>query len=390
MTQVTAQKTRKICAVTSTRADYSHLYYPLKAIAQSKALSLSLVVTGTHLSDRHGMTVEHVKADGFDIAASVPILEDSTDSSGVLGTMGRALTGLGRVFRTLKPDMVLLLGDRYEIMAAAQAALIEGKPIAHIAGGDVTEGAYDDAFRHSITKMSALHFVTNEQSRLRVIQLGENPAHVVLSGAPSLDIITQMTFRDKATFMAELSFNKDYARSILVSLHPETLSFGSPQASAKLLLAALDKYSNTALILTGANADTGGDEINALFQDYAANHDNAVFFASLGKDRFYHALKHTDIMVGNSSSAIYEAPSFRRAAVNIGDRQKGRLTPASVISCPLEPAAIQNSIERAFALDCSHVISPFGDGHASERIVKALESFPLDENTLKKEFHTHV
>jgi UDP-hydrolysing UDP-N-acetyl-D-glucosamine 2-epimerase len=378
-----------ICVITGSRADYSYLFYPMKFIEASSRLKLQLVVTGMHLEEEFGSTAELIKKDGFKISAEVPMQMSGEDAVSITKSMGRATIGFADVFDKLKPDMALVLGDRFEIFAAVQAALIAGIPTAHIGGGDVTEGAFDDAMRHCITKMSHMHFVTNAESKERVLQVGEKPDNVHVVGSPSLDVINNIQYSSKGEFIKSVGLSTGYSKYILVTYHPETLSQNNPAADADIIIAALSDLKDTGIIITGANADTGGKLINDAFKGYADKNDNVVFHMSLGKERFYNALKHADMLIGNSSSGLYEAPTFKLPVVNIGDRQKNRLRTESVIDCHLEKNSILNAIQKAYALDCSKVISPYGDGNASRLIVECLEKIIEPKNMIRKKFYSH-
>ncbi len=378
-----------ICVVTGSRADYSHLFCPMKHIELSAKLTLQLVVTGMHLSAEFGNTVDMIKKDGFAIAKEVPTLLSGNDAVSITKSIGKGLIGFADAFAELKPDIVLVLGDRFEILPAVQAALIAKIPVAHIGGGDVTEGAFDDAIRHSITKMSHIHFVTNKKSKNRVLQMGENPENVHVTGAPSLDILNDMKFMPKDDFLRSVGLEAKYSKYILLTYHPETLSQSPPEKDITTILEAIAEFSDTGILITGANADTGGEIVNNILKDYADKNGNAVFHMSLGKDRFYNALKHMDVFVGNSSSGLYEAPSFKLPVVNIGDRQKGRLSAESVINCNLEKKNIVVALKKAFTLDCESVINPYGDGTASKQIVEILEKIRNPKELLQKKFFNY-
>ncbi|MCK5295705.1 MAG: UDP-N-acetylglucosamine 2-epimerase (hydrolyzing) [Alphaproteobacteria bacterium] len=385
-----SDKKLKICVVTGSRADYSYLLYPMKYIEASSKLQLQLVVTGSHLSKEFGNTVEPIKKDGFFISAEVPMLFSGDDSVSITKSMGKGTMEFADVFKQLNPDIVLVLGDRFEIFSVVQAALIAMIPVAHLGGGDVTEGAFDDAIRHSITKMSHLHFVTNEESKERILQMGENPNNVYVVGSPSLDAIDNAEFLEKEDFLKKVGFNKAYSKYILVTYHPETLSQRNPSQDVKIVLDSLIQLQDIGILITGANADTGGKAINAIFENYANQNENIIFRMSLGKELFYNALHHMDMFIGNSSSGLYEAPSFKLPVVNIGDRQKSRLRAESVIDCQLNEKAILQAIKTASTLDCSNVINPYGKGNASEQIVKRLEEIKAPKELLKKKFFKYV
>jgi UDP-N-acetylglucosamine 2-epimerase (non-hydrolysing)/GDP/UDP-N,N'-diacetylbacillosamine 2-epimerase (hydrolysing) len=383
---MSAVRKRKICVVTGTRAEYGLLFWLLKELKKDKAFTLQLVVTGAHLSKAFGFTYKAIQKDGFRIDAKVPMPLGDDSAVGIGTAIGKGTIGFSKAFRKLKPDLVVLLGDRYETLAAAQAALVALIPVAHIAGGDSTEGAFDEAIRHSITKMSHLHFVTNDDSARRVRQLGENPKHVFNVGSPGIDQIKKTKLLSRAELEAVLGF-RFRARNILVTYHPETLAQQPPEKVLNEFLKALDTLSeNTGIIVTMPNADPGNRRIRAALKKYAAKRRHVKCFESLGQQRYLSAMSHVDAVVGNSSSGILEAPSFRKPTVNIGDRQKGRLQAGSVINCPAETGAIVDALQRAFALDCSSVVNPYGDGTASEQIVRTLKSVPDFRALLRKAF----
>ena len=376
-----------ICVITGSRADYSYLYTPMKLIQACEKLKLQLVVTGMHLSQRFGHTVDYIEADGFSADARVEMLSDANDAAGIIRSIGEATIQFGQVFEKLKPDMLLVLGDRFETLAAVQAALVAQIPVAHIGGGDVTQGAFDDAMRHSITKMAHLHFVTNEPSRRRVVQMGENPATVHLTGSPAIDLLSSTQIGDKAQLLASLGVPDDYEQLVLLTYHPETLSRLSIEVATDAVISALSTLKDTAIIITGANADTGGQFVNDALQAFAAENEHCFFFMSLGKDRFYNCLHHCDMFVGNSSSGLYEAPSFKTPSVNIGDRQKGRICAPSVVSCATETSAIVEAMQKALVLDCQNTVNPYGQGNASEQIVEIMSAIENPKSLLQKSFY---
>jgi UDP-hydrolysing UDP-N-acetyl-D-glucosamine 2-epimerase len=377
---------RKICVVTGSRAEYGLLYWLMKEIQGDSDLQLQVIVTGMHLSPEFGLTYKLIEADGFDIDAKVEMLLSSDTPVGIAKSMGLGLTGFADTLDRLRPDILVLLGDRYEILAAAQAALVARIPIAHIAGGDVTEGAFDEAIRHSITKMAHLHFVTNAESARRVRQLGENPAHIFNVGSPGLDFIKRVKLLDRPELEESLDF-KFKENNLLITFHPVTLDMQSAAVQFQELLIALDKLGqNVGIIFTKPNSDTDGRAIIQLMDDYVANHPNARAYTSLGHARYLSAISQVDAVVGNSSSGLYEAPSFGKPTVNIGDRQKGRLEAASVINCAPQADAIEKTIRQALVLDCSSTINPYGDGNSSIRIKDHLRQVAEPSALLKKHF----
>lgn len=381
---------RKICVVTGSRAEYGLLYWLMKEIQDDPDLLLQTVVTGMHLSPEFGLTYKVIEADGFAIDAKVEMLLSSDTPVGIAKSMGLGVIGFADALDRLRPDILVLLGDRYEIFAVAQAALVARIPIAHIAGGDVTEGAFDEAIRHSITKMSHLHFVTNEAAARRVRQLGENPEHIFNVGSPGLDYIKRLTLLSRQELEEVLDF-RFREKNLLVTFHPATLEATSAEAQFQALLTALDQFGeNVGIIFTKPNADTDGRAIIRLMDGYAASHAHARVYNSLGQVRYLSAMSQVDAVVGNSSSGLYEAPSFGKPTVNIGDRQKGRLQAASVINCGQDASAIEKAILQALATDCSGTVNPYGDGNSSARIKSRLKQIAEPSALLKKHFFEQI
>lgn len=380
---------RKICIVTGTRAEYGLLRGLIEAVREAPGLELRLVATGMHLSPEFGLTYKEIEGDGFTIDAKVEMLLSADTATGISKSMGLGMIGMSDAFARLAPDLIVLLGDRFELFAAAAAAMIAGIPVAHLHGGETTEGAFDEAIRHSITKMSHLHFVAAEEYRRRVIQLGEQPDRVFLVGGLGVDSIMRTTLLDRQALEVALDFRFG-AKNLLVTFHPVTLeSQSSPQQMAELL-AALDKLENTHLIFTMPNADTGGRELARMVDDFVATHSNARAYDSLGQLRYLSCVRQVDGVVGNSSSGLAEAPSLATGTVNIGDRQRGRLKARSVIDCPPQRQAILDAIKTLYSPDFRQslqtVVNPYGDGGASRKIVQILQDYPL-EGILKKSFH---
>lgn len=375
----------KVCAVTGGRADWGPMSVLLGRLRDDPDFDLKIVATGQHLIASAGDTASVIEAEGFTIAERVDMQLAGDSAVAVTKSLGLATIGFADVLARLQPDLMLVLGDRYEILAAVQAALVARVPVAHLCGGDVTEGAMDDAIRHAITKMSHIHFVTNEDSARRVRQLGEASETVHCVGSPGLDRIRLTPLLDRTAFFHSIDF-APRARNLLITFHPVTLD-ADPTAQLDALLLALERLGpNTGLIFTGTNTDTGSNAIAQRIANFVASRDNACAHASLGAQRYFSALRHVDVVVGNSSSGLYEAPSFGTPTVNIGDRQQGRLRAASVIDCPAEPDAIVAAIERACEMDCSDVTNPYGDGHAAERILSVLKRLEKPASLLKKRF----
>lgn len=367
----------KICVTTGTRAEYGLLKPLMDKIKGDADFTLQLLVTGAHLSPEFGLTYKQIEADGYPIDAKVEMLLSSDTPEGITKSMGLGVVGYADALKQLQPDLLIILGDRYEMLAVASTALIFRIPIAHIHGGEITEGAYDDAIRHSITKMSALHFTSTEVYRKRVIQLGEQPERVFNVGAIGLDNFKSLTLLTKDQLEKELNIRfKKY--NYLVGFHPETLSKQSVKEQFEELLKAINKQNNSFFIFTKANADTDGRIVNQMMERYVQeNPDRAVLFTSLGSLRYLSIMRQATAVVGNSSSGILEAPFAKKATINIGDRQKGRIMPESIINCSVD----QEEIEKAFDIVKSTefrdivnaVVNPYGNGNASGQIVDVLK-----------------
>lgn len=383
---------RKICVVTGSRAEYGLLRWIMEGIRAAPDLELQLIATGMHLSPEFGLTFREIERDGFHIDRKVEMLLSSDTAAGIAKSMGLGLIGFGEVLQQLQPDLLLILGDRFEIFSAAAAALVASIPVAHVHGGETTEGAFDEALRHSITKMAQLHFVAADEYRKRVVQLGEHPERVFLVGGLGLDSIIRLPLLERSALEMALGFELG-AKSLLVTFHPATLDDADCEQQMAELFAALDRRANTRLIFTLPNADTHGRALAAMIEQYAAARSNAHVFVSLGQVRYLSCLKFVDGVVGNSSSGLIEAPSFRIGTVNIGDRQRGRLKAASVIDCEPERESIGAALDRLYSADfratLTGVRNPYGEGGASEKIVAVLRTHPLD-GIVKKSFHDLV
>lgn len=380
---------RTICVVSGTRADYGLLQWVMHGIHRDPELTLQVVATGMHLSPEFGLTYREIEADGFVIDRKLEILTSSDSAAGITKSIGLGTIAFADAFAELKPDVVLLLGDRFEIFAAATAAMIAGLPIAHLHGGEITEGAFDDAIRHAITKMSHLHFVAAEPYRSRVVQMGESPDRVFLSGGLGVDTIHRTPLLNRADLEAQMDFTLG-KKNLLVTFHPVTLEPGAAPGQMAELLKALDSLKDTHLILTMPNADTGGRELIRMIEQFVATRPHAKAFTSLGQLRYLSCIAHVDGVVGNSSSGLAEAPSFKKGTVNIGDRQRGRLKAASVIDCGPDCASIVAAIytlySPSFQASLENVHSPYGNGGASEKIIDVLKHFDID-NITKKSFY---
>jgi len=377
---------RKICVVTGSRADYGLLSVVMKELRQDAGFTLQVIAAGMHLSPKFGLTYRVIEEEGFHIDAKVEMCLTNDTPAGIAKSIGVGVSGFADVFATLQPDLLVLLGDRFEILAAAQSALVAMIPVAHIAGGDTTEGAFDESIRHSITKMSHLHFVTNESAARRVRQLGENPEHIYMVGSPGLDLIksVQLLGRKELENDLEFSFQK---RNFLVTFHPATLDRQPAGEQFQELLDALDSLGNdVGLFFTKPNADTGGGVIIQMINEYVGSRKHAKAADSLGQPRYLSMVAQVDAVVGNSSSGLYEVPSFKKPTVNIGDRQKGRLQASSVINCKPESADILRAIKEAFDKDCSDVVNPYGSGDSAKKIIVALKAVPDYQALLKKHF----
>jgi len=380
---------RKVCVVTATRAEYGLLYWLLKALQADASIELQLVVTGTHLCASFGMTVRNIEADGFVIADRVSMLLQDDSPLGVTKSMGLGTIGFADAFARLQPDIVVLLGDRYEMLAAAQSAMIARIPIAHVHGGEATEGLIDEAIRHAITKMAHLHFVAATAFRRRVVQLGESPERVWVVGATGLDNIARLTLLDRPTLEADLKVELR-SPSFLVTYHPVTLREESPASAMRLLLETLDATGGT-IVLTGVNADTGASSIRHEAEAFAqARPGRVVLVESLGTQRYLSAISHVDLVVGNSSSGLVEAPPLGTPTVDIGERQQGRLRADSVIHCAAAAADIRRAVDQALSPAHRAVAAlrqtPYGEPGAAERIAEVLTSHRLDGILLKR-FH---
>lgn len=367
----------RLCVVTGTRAEYGLLKWLMREVQASRHLELSTVVGGMHLSAEFGHTWKEIEADGFRIDDRLDYLLGSDTSTGVTKSLGLAVIGFADVFARQKPDAVVLLGDRFEALAAAQSALLANIPLVHIHGGEATEGAVDESIRHAITKMSQLHFVATAEYRRRVIQLGENPEHVSVTGALGIDGILKSKLMSQDELEANLGFSLGKAY-FLVTYHPETLAGEGAAWNMDNLFRALDHFPDRQVLVTYPNADQGGRELIAQLEAYAARQPERVHVVkSLGAHRYWSALSHCGLVVGNSSSGIIEAPSFSKCTINIGDRQRGRVRAASVIDCVMDANAISEAIVRAgesdFAAELEQVRNPYGQGDAASRMLAILE-----------------
>ena len=372
---------RKICVVTSTRAEYGLLYWLLKEIEADSELKLQLIVTGMHLSPEFGLTYKEIEKE-FKIDKKIEILSSSHTSLDICAEMARVYEKFAPALAELKPDILVLLGDRYEIFGVAGVASIMQIPIAHIHGGETTQGAFDEAFRHSITKMSHIHFAATNEYANRIIQLGEEPRRVFNVGGTSIENIKKLNLLSKEEFEKSIDFRLA-KKNILITFHPVTLENSSAREQFSEILKALDGLEDTNFIFTKANSDTDGDVINKMIDEYVSeNSQKAVAFASLGQLRYLSAIKFVDIVLGNSSSGLLEVPSFKKATINIGDRQKGRARASSVIDVmPAKEeilAAIKRAYSKEFEQTLKDTINPYDGGNPSKKMVKILKEIKLD------------
>ena len=372
---------RKICIVTGTRAEYGLLYWLMKEIQFDNELQLQIIATGMHLSPEFGLTYMTIEEDGFSINAKVEMLLSSDTSVGIAKSIGLGVIGFADALERLQPDIMVVLGDRYEILAAAQAALVARIPVAHIHGGETTEGAIDESIRHAVTKMSHLHFVAAEPYRTRVIQLGEHPDTVFNVGALGIENIKRLQLLDKSQLEQSINF-KLSTTCFLVTYHPATLGTTSPQVAMQALLEALDHFPDARIVFTKPNSDTDGRVLNQMIDEYAQhNKERVAVFTSMGQLRYLSALQFVDAVIGNSSSGIIEAPACNTPTVNIGDRQSGRLKADSIVDC-LETTesivtAINRTLSRPFREGIKQVVSLYGYGESASHIKGQLKQSNL-------------
>jgi GDP/UDP-N,N'-diacetylbacillosamine 2-epimerase (hydrolysing) len=381
---------RKICVVTGSRAEYGLLCWLMKSIKEDLKLELQIVATGTHLSPEFGLTYREIENDGFKIDKKVELLLSSDTASAVAKSTGLGVIGFADAFADLRPDIVIVLGDRFECLAAAIAALFARLPIGHIHGGETTEGAFDEAIRHSITKMAWWHFVAAEEYQNRVIQLGEDPKRVYLVGGLGVDGIKKSRLLGRPELEKSLGIHFG-TRNLLVTYHPVTLEKDTAQLQFAALLGCLAKLEDTKIIFTLSNADTGGRAINGMIHAFVETYPSmAKAFTSMGQLNYLSTLQFVDAVVGNSSSGLMEAPTFKIGTINMGDRQRGRLKADSVIDCAPNERAIRNALKWLYSGNfrekLSMVRNPYGDGNATEKILEILKTEPIPQE-LKKEFY---
>ncbi|SVA59860.1 uncharacterized protein METZ01_LOCUS112714, partial [marine metagenome] len=382
-------KKRKICVITGTRAEYGLLKRLMKAISDSEEFELQLIATGMHLTKKFGLTYKEIESDGFKIDKKVNIKLESDTPIGISKSTSLGLIGFSKSLQELEPDLILILGDRFEVFSAAIASMFLRIPIAHLHGGELTEGATDEAIRHSITKLSHLHFVASKEYKNRVIQLGENPKNVFLVGGLGVDSIrkTKLLSRNELENSLDLKFKK---KNILITFHPVTLENSTSGTQMKELLKALSKLRDTTLIFTMPNADVDGKIIFSMIEDFAKEYSDAYAFTSLGQQKYFSCIAQVDCVIGNSSSGLLEVPTFKKGTINIGDRQRGRLKATSIIDCEPNLKSISKALKEIykpkFIAKVNSTINPYGDGVAVEKIIKILKRKSFGK-LLKKNFY---
>jgi GDP/UDP-N,N'-diacetylbacillosamine 2-epimerase (hydrolysing) len=380
---------RKICIITGTRAEFGLLRLLMQEVQDAPECELQIVATGMHLSPEYGLTYKEIEQSGFKIDYKVDMQLSSDSATSITKSIGIGTIGFAEAYEHLQPDLVVVLGDRFELISAVTATLIAGIPVAHIHGGETTEGAFDEAIRHSITKMSHLHFVAAPEYARRVIQLGEQPNRVHVVGGLGIDAIKNTKLLNRKDLERSLNF-KFGDKNLLVTFHPATLEARSSAEQMKSLLDALSDIDDAHLIFTMPNADNGSLELKAMVEAFVMQHPNACVYTSLGQLRYLSCMQFVDGVIGNSSSGIAEAPSMRIGTVNIGDRQKGRLSAASIIHCPPDRIKIQEAILRLydplFRKSLDGILNPYGNGGASQKIMKIIRSHSLND-LLKKSFY---
>jgi len=379
---------KKVAIITATRAEYGLLKPLIQKVQEDTSLQLQLIVTGAHLSHSFGKTYKEIEKE-FSIDAKIPLdLEENTPKSNALA-MAKLQSELTQTLDELGSDILVILGDRYEMLTAASVAMMLHIPIAHIHGGEVTEGAQDDAIRHAITKLSHLHFTATEVYKKRVIAMGEEPWRVVNVGALGVESIKKLQLLSQEAFEESIGVTLK-TKNLLITYHPQTLATLSPQEQFNELLAALESFDDTLLIFTKANADAGGKVINEMIDDFISKHANAIAFTSLGQLRYFSAIKYVDGVVGNSSSGILEVPSFQKPTINIGERQKGRLQADSIINTPIDSEAITKAIESIYSPEMQQRVqkstNPYESEDTSQKIVENLKKYKK-QTLLEKGFY---
>lgn len=380
---------RRICVVTGGRSDYGLMKWLMREIKADEDLELQVVATGMHLSPKFGFTYKEIENDGFSIDVKIECLNDGDSNLDTSHAMAKTLVGCAGAYSSLKPDLVLVPGDRFEIFSSVAAALVAKIPVAHVHGGEVTSGAIDESFRHAITKMSSLHFVAAEEYKTRILQMGENPEHVYNVGGLGVDGILNAEQISKENLSADLAINF-LSKCLLITFHPETATYNSPQSQITELISALKKLSDTTLIFTMPNADTGNSILTDSIKEFVNEGENRYFFESLGQKRYLSMLRYVDGVIGNSSSGLTEAPSMKIGTINIGDRQKGRIQASSILNCAAKESEISKSLEVMYSEDfkakIKSTINPYGTGGSSGKIVRILKEIEL-EGLIMKSFN---
>lgn len=380
---------RKICVVTSSRADYGLLKSVISCLDSDPKFNLQLIATGMHLLPKFGNTYKEIETDGFKIDYKIKMLSNSDTAEAIIKSMGKGSINFADVLVKIKPDLIIVLGDRFEILTVVSSALIASIPIAHLHGGESTEGLIDEAIRHSITKMSHLHFVATENYRKKVIQLGEQPNRVFNVGGLGVDRIKNTKLLNKKEIEKILNF-KFANKNLLVTFHPVTLEKNNEERHFKQLLLALKLLKDTNIIFTLPNADKNGQIIIKLIKNFVRKNLNAKSFSSLGQLNYLSCIQFIDGVIGNSSSGLLEIPTFKKGTINIGERQKGRVQASSIINCRPEKRSIELAIKKLyskkFKLQLRKTINPYGNGGATKKIIKIIKNFNLD-GILKKEFY---
>lgn len=380
---------RKLCVVTGTRAEYGLLKHLMKEIDKSDEFELCLLVTGSHLSEKFGFTFNEIEGDGFLINRKIDIQIIGDGPDDIAKSTALSIQGFSKAFSELNPDLIILLGDRYELLGAALSAMYHQIPIAHLQGGEVTTGAMDEGIRHALTKFSHIHFVANEVYRNRVIQLGENPNLVFNVGGLGVDAIKRIKFMSKEQLEKSLHLKfKD--KNLLITFHPVTLDNAASSYQMEELLKALAIRKNCQIIFTMPNADPNNKILFNMIESFVKEYSNSCLYTSLGQTRYFSCLDQVDAVIGNSSSGLLEVPSFKKATINIGDRQKGRLKASSIIDCAPNFDSINHAIDKIYSKSFQKIVStttnPYGDGGSVGLIIKNLQALSFD-NLLKKEFH---
>jgi UDP-hydrolysing UDP-N-acetyl-D-glucosamine 2-epimerase len=375
----------RLLVATGSRADYGHLKSLLSALARDATFLPALLVTGSHLSSRHGMTIREVEADGYPIAARLEVATDDDRAQGIAASLGSVIAQAGDLLATQRPDAVVVYGDRWEVFGIATAATLSATPIIHIGGGDTTEGAYDEAFRHSITKMAHLHFVTHELAYRKVLQMGESRESVHNVGSLAIDSLRAVSLLKRAEIEQSIGFEFK-RKNILFTYHPTTLN-ADPSTEIQTVLRGLAGLAgDIGILITKGSLDAGSLIINQALDAFAATHPGVVVVESLGLSRYLSVVAQVDAVVGNSSSGIYEVPSFQKPTINIGDRQKGRARASSVSDVPLDSPAITRAITHGIDMQLSGVSNPYGDGSAAPRMLDVLRRHAMTGFELKKSF----